>query len=95
MTSGRFRHLLVGGDDGLIGMVDITDMYRALLDADLFLLPAAGTPEQAGRTVSGEVTALPSSADPSVKSDDARRRAGGQPWFRPRRRRDALGDCEL
>ena len=32
MTRGRFRHLPVIGDDGLIGMVDITDVCRALLD---------------------------------------------------------------
>jgi CBS domain-containing protein len=32
MTAGRFRHLPVVGDDGLIGMVDITDVCRALLD---------------------------------------------------------------
>lgn len=32
MTDGRFRHLPVVGDGGLIGMVDITDLCRALLD---------------------------------------------------------------
>ena len=31
MTSGRFRHLPVMGD-GLVGIVDITDVCRALLD---------------------------------------------------------------
>jgi len=34
MTGGRFRHLPVIGDDGLIGIVDITDVCRALLDPD-------------------------------------------------------------
>jgi CBS domain-containing protein len=34
MTSGRFRHLPVIGDAGLVGIVDITDVCRALLDAD-------------------------------------------------------------
>jgi CBS domain-containing protein len=32
MTSGRFRHLPVMGDSGLAGIVDITDICRALLD---------------------------------------------------------------
>ncbi len=33
MTSGRFRHLPVMGEPGLVGIVDITDICRALLDA--------------------------------------------------------------
>ena len=32
MTSKRFRHLPVIGDAGLVGIVDITDVLRALLD---------------------------------------------------------------
>src|SRR5258705_2238722 len=32
MTSGRFRHLPVTGDTGLVGIVGITDVCRALLD---------------------------------------------------------------
>lgn len=32
MTDGRFRHLPVVGDSGLIGMVDIGAVCRALLD---------------------------------------------------------------
>ena len=32
MTTGRFRHLPVMGDPGLVGIVDITDVCRALLD---------------------------------------------------------------
>ncbi len=43
MTGGRFRHLPVIGDDGLIGIVDITDVCRALLDPDATLLAATGT----------------------------------------------------
>src|SRR6266567_5577693 len=35
MTSGRFRHLPVIGDAGLVGIVDITDVCRALLEADV------------------------------------------------------------
>ncbi len=31
MTRGRFRHLPVVGDDGLVGMVDISDICRALI----------------------------------------------------------------
>ena len=33
MTSRRFRHLPVIGDTGLAGIVDITDVCRALLEA--------------------------------------------------------------
>ena len=33
MTTGRFRHLPVTGGAGLVGIVDITDVCRALLDA--------------------------------------------------------------
>src|SRR5215831_15533275 len=40
MTSGRFRHLPVMGDAGLVGIVDITDVCGALLDAS----PAAEEP---------------------------------------------------
>ena len=32
MTSGHFRHLPVMGDAGLVGIVDITDVLRALLN---------------------------------------------------------------
>jgi CBS domain-containing protein len=42
MTSGHFRHLPVVGEAGLIGMVDITDVCRALLEFDLSAEPAAG-----------------------------------------------------
>ena len=32
MTSGRFRHLpVVGDDNGLVGIVDVTDVCRALI----------------------------------------------------------------
>lgn len=37
MVRGRFRHLPVVGDAGLIGMVDVVDVCRALID-----LPPAG-----------------------------------------------------
>jgi len=40
MTSGRFRHLPVTGDAGLVGIVDITDVCRALLEADVSGPPA-------------------------------------------------------
>jgi CBS domain-containing protein len=40
MTSGRFRHLPVTGDTGLVGIVDITDVCRALLDPDVSGPPA-------------------------------------------------------
>ena len=35
MSRGHFRHLPVSGDTGLIGMLDITDVCRALIDPDL------------------------------------------------------------
>jgi CBS domain-containing protein len=45
MTSGHFRHLPVVGGAGLAGIVDITDVCRALLEPDV-----SGTPEPvAGR----------------------------------------------
>ena len=35
MTSGHFRHLpVVGDDNGLVGIVDITDVCRALIGLD-------------------------------------------------------------
>ena len=42
MTSGHFRHLPVIGDAGLVGIVDITDVCRALLEPDVSR-PPAGT----------------------------------------------------
>jgi CBS domain-containing protein len=42
MTSGRFRHLPVIADAGLVGIVDITDVCRALLDVS----EAAATAEE-------------------------------------------------
>ena len=41
MTSRNFRHLPVIGDAGLVGIVDITDVCRALLEADVSGPPAA------------------------------------------------------
>jgi CBS domain-containing protein len=42
MTSGHFRHLPVIGNAGLVGIVDITDVCRALLQADVSV-PQADT----------------------------------------------------
>ena len=42
MTSGHFRHLPVVSDAGLVGIVDITDVCRALLEPDVSR-PPAGT----------------------------------------------------
>jgi CBS domain-containing protein len=42
MTSGHFRHLPVVSDAGLVGIVDITDVCRALLDSSVSQ-PPAGT----------------------------------------------------
>ena len=43
MTGGHFRHLPVVGDAGLIGMVDITDVCRALLNVDVPPQDVTGT----------------------------------------------------
>ena len=40
MTSGHFRHLPVVGDAGLAGIVDITDVCRALLEPGVSRPPA-------------------------------------------------------
>jgi len=34
MTAGHFRHLPVAGDAGLLGVVDIIDVCRALIGAE-------------------------------------------------------------
>jgi CBS domain-containing protein len=41
MMSGHFRHLPVVGDAGLVGMVDIVDVCRALIDSTIS--PQPGT----------------------------------------------------
>lgn len=41
MTSGHFRHLPVSGDSGMVGIIDITDICRVLIDPGRF--PAAPT----------------------------------------------------
>ena len=46
MTSKRFRHLPVMGDAGLAGIVDITDICRALLEADVSGPPADTAPAE-------------------------------------------------
>jgi CBS domain-containing protein len=43
MTSGHFRHLPVVGDAGLVGIVDITDVCRALLEPTFLRCPGAGS----------------------------------------------------
>ena len=42
MTSGHFRHLPVIGDDGLVGIVDISDVCLALLESDFPPPPPSG-----------------------------------------------------
>jgi CBS domain-containing protein len=39
MTRGHFRHLPVNGDSGLVGMVDISDVCRALIDPGVYRRP--------------------------------------------------------
>ena len=41
MTRSHFRHLPVSGDSGLAGIIDITDICRALIDTDVSRRPAA------------------------------------------------------
>jgi CBS domain-containing protein len=41
MTRGHFRHLPVSGDSGLVGIIDITDICRALLDLEVSRRPPA------------------------------------------------------
>jgi CBS domain-containing protein len=54
MTSGHFRHLPVVGDAGLVGIVDITDVCRALIDPDFsHLLSSLKDP---GRFIAGADT---------------------------------------
>jgi CBS domain-containing protein len=49
MTSRRFRHLPVVGDAGLVGIVDITDVCRVLLESGVSGPPAAETGPGGGR----------------------------------------------
>jgi CBS domain-containing protein len=42
MTSGHFRHLPVVGDAGLVGMVDIVDVCRVLIDSAVSQQPGTG-----------------------------------------------------
>jgi CBS domain-containing protein len=44
MTGGHFRHLPVIGDDGLVGIVDISDVCLALLESDFPPPPPAPAP---------------------------------------------------
>ena len=41
-SSGHSRDLPVSGDAGLVGMLDITDVCRALIDHDLSRRPTTG-----------------------------------------------------
>ena len=42
MSRGHFRHLPVSGDTGLAGMLDISDICRALIDPGLSQRPTSG-----------------------------------------------------
>jgi CBS domain-containing protein len=50
MTRGHFRHLPVRGDSGLVGIIDIADIRRALIDPDVSRRPTA----DAARSPAGE-----------------------------------------
>jgi CBS domain-containing protein len=51
MTSGHFRHLPVVDDAGLAGIIDITDVCRALLETDVSRCPPTW-PSRSRETVS-------------------------------------------
>jgi predicted transcriptional regulator len=65
MASRRFRHLPVVGDASLVGIVDITDVCRVLLDAGVSGPPAAET---------GRGQAAPTAAEASDPEGYARLR---------------------
>jgi CBS domain-containing protein len=44
MTRGHFRHLPVVHDGGVVGIVDITDVCRALLETGVFPPPTGTAP---------------------------------------------------
>jgi CBS domain-containing protein len=66
MTSGHFRHLPVVGDAGLVGIVDIIDVCRALLEPAFPSCPPARASE--------------SSARPSLSRAGDDRLQGAHPW---------------
>ena len=52
MTSGQFRHLPVVGDAGLVGIVDIADVCRALLEPRFPGCPPAWPTQSSSRGTS-------------------------------------------
>jgi hypothetical protein len=63
MSRGHFRHLPVSGDADLVGMLDITDVCRALIGPDLSQRHGPWSVQRAehgnmctaGRTVAGKL----------------------------------------
>lgn len=55
MASRRFRHLPVVGDADLVGIVDITDVCRVLLEADISG-PSAANTDRGGATAAAEAS---------------------------------------
>jgi CBS domain-containing protein len=66
MTSGHFRHLPVVGDAGLVGIIDIIDVCRALLEPAFPGCPPAWASQ--------------SSARPSLSRAGDDRLQGAHPW---------------
>ena len=46
MTRGHFRHLPICGDSGPVGIIDITDIRRALTALDVSERPTADAPRR-------------------------------------------------
>jgi CBS domain-containing protein len=86
MTSRRFRHLPVVGDGGLVGIVDITDVCRVLLESGVLLGPPVagiGHGEEMASVRSAE-ECPPSAAGPMRRSASCWVSESGVPGVRMR-----------
>ena len=62
MTRGHFRHWPVSGDSGLAGIIDITDICRALIGPDIPGGPAPTRPRPGWSDTGHERTAAPAAS---------------------------------
>ena len=82
MTSGRFRHLPVMGDAGLVGIVDITDVCQALLDVSGAAQERPSDPSELGNRPGPSITGRARWADiPELSACGGRRPAA---WLQSR-----------
>ena len=86
MSRGHFRHLPVSGDTGLVGMLDITDVCRALIDPTSPSAPPPATPGRGNRATcrqeachQGQTSAHHERWEPSQADTQRRRMPGCQP----------------